>query len=313
MTTNLLRREWAGLAKIEATPGTAESLSASDGAIVFMDMPEITRNVAYTAIPAQQGLGWRTGVTGARSGVWTLRHKFYGKGGTGLPDYLALVKACGINFTGGSGAPLKNSTVTNTLGRYIGAGSTARYETLVGAMGNCVISGSAGSQAEFTYTMTGCLPVGTSGSPPTITYPTTTAPRWANAAGFSIGGTEYPVPDFEFDFGNTVILLPDPNTLSGYRCAYIANRAPQIRVKPTSFDFGTLNHLSRYFAGTESQIVITIGTASNNILTITAPKCQLINPPSDDSAVEGVLADSLVFQCNQNSDTEDSEFTLVWS
>jgi hypothetical protein len=306
-------REYLLLAKEEATPGTAETLAGTEGVFNIIDTPSITRNIPKVDIPGQNSLGFRQGAAGARRNDIAFSLFAMGKGSAALPEWAStFLPSCDVPFTSLTGAPVRGTTKTCTLARFMGSGSASRKETIVGAKGNAVFSFTAGAPARVNFSFAGCYSAAADATPPSVTHPTVIPPRWANAAGFSIGGTAFNVGSCEFDMGNNVILLPSPNGTSGYAYAWIPNRDPRIRVDLTGLDFGTRNDIAIYLASTQAQIILTLGTTTNNIITITAPACELVTPPSDNNR-DGVLADQLEFRLCQNGDTEDSEYTIVFS
>ena len=298
--------------KAEATLGTAESLTNAECTSNIIE-PDIAPTIGFTDIPAQSGLGQRAGVHQARGGSATFQLHACGKGSSGVPAWSDLLKACGCSLNTATFSPSANNGTGATMGKWEGSGATARFKSIVGAMGNAVWRFNAGQIVPIQFDFSGLWVAPSTATPPTVTHQTTTPPRFASAT-FTVGGTAYQISDLEFDMGNSTILREDPQTIQGYKSAWITDRRPVIRFAPEALNLGTggKDWFADFLSGTTAQIVITLGTASNNTITITAPACQLVSPPTTGDR-NGILTDVLEWRLNQNSDTEDSEYTIVFS
>jgi hypothetical protein len=67
-----------------------------------------------------------------------------------------------------------------------------------------------------------------------------------------------------------------------------------------------------HLAGTEAALNLVIGSSANNIVTITAPKMQLMDPPEDNDA-DGVIQDALMYQLNKSVDAGEDMLSIAFS
>jgi hypothetical protein len=306
------RQNLAGF-KNEATLGTAESITGAECTSNVLNMQLKPSEHGFTNIPAQNGYGQRAGVVAARAGSATFDIHAVGKGSSGLPAWADLLKACGCSLSSQTFSPDRTSSTGMTIAKWEGLTTTARYKSIFGAMGNAVFNFRPGDICPINFNFRGLWATPSTVSVPTVTHQTTTPPRFAGAT-LTIGGDSYVCNGLTFDMGNQIILRETEQTVQGYKSAWVVDRTPTIRISPEALPFGTggKNWFTDYYAGQTAQIIAVLGTVSNNIITLTAPACQLITPPDDEDR-NGILADSLEFRCNQNSDTEDSEYTIVFS
>jgi len=298
-------------AAAEGTLGLSATLDAAAGA---MNIEEMSRNpaVPFTMLTAQNGYGRRGGVGGARSGTKTIMHYLVGKGTTGLPYWAStLLPACGGVFAAQVFTPVANCGTGITCGLFKGAGATARLYKLAGCMGNAVFTFKAGEIVPVRFTFTGKQYAAVTQTLPTVTHPTATPPRFAGGT-FTIGGTTYQIDQLEFDMGNTVVLRPDPTDATGYISAWIPDRLAKVRISPEALPLATKDWDDFYYSGTTAALALTVGGSANNTIALAAPALQLISPPGEGDR-DGIETSVLEFQCNQNSDTEDSEYVLTFS
>lgn len=308
----ILTRQRLMTAKVEGTLGTPETLDNSTGVMNVLEMSR-TNSTSYTQTPAQNGVGQRKGRAGARMGTMQFSLHMVGLGSAGLPYWANLLGACGGAFTSQVFAPVVNNGTGATVGIYRGNGATAKLHKIAGAMGNAVMTFRAGEEALINFTFTGKLYTPATTTLPTVTHPTALPPLFANAT-FTIGGTAYVIDELEFDLGNVVVMRQDPTDTSGsgYVSAWISDRAPRVRIKPESLPLASKDWDADFLASTTAALSVILGSSANNIITIAAPALQLVSPPGEGDR-DGILTDVLEFNCNQNSDTEDSEYTITFS
>lgn len=307
----ILTRQRLLCAKVESVLGTPEVLGASEGAMNVIEMDRAPAT-PFTSIPAQNGLGQRKGRRGAASQTINFSLHAVGNGTTGLPYWADLLKACGGAFTSQTFSPVTNNGTGMTVGMLRGSGTTNLYR-IAGAMGNAVWNFKAGEVCPIQFSFTGKTYSAGTLTMPTVTHPTVDPPIFAGGT-LTIGGTQYPIDTLSFDFGNTVVMREDANDSSGsgYVSAWVANRMPKMTLAPEAQYVATKDFDDLFYSGTTQAIVAKIGTSANNTITVTAPAAQLLAPPGDGDR-NGILTSELQFQLNQNGDTEDSEYTIVFS
>jgi hypothetical protein len=309
----ILTRQRLMCAKVESTLGTPEDMTvAATGAMNILDMSR-SPSTPFTETPAQNGLGKRKGIAGARMGTMQFSLHMVGLGSSGLPYWANLLGACGGAYTSQTFAPVVDNGTGATLGLFRGASTTARLFKMAGAMGNAVMRFVAGEVCPIQFTFTGKIYTATTATLPTVTHPTALPPRFVSGT-LTVGGTTFVVDELEFDMGNVVVMRQDgtDTSNSGYISAWIADRAPRVRISPEALGLATKDWDADFFASNTAALSVVLGGTANNIITLAAPAMQLVTPPSDGDR-NGIYTDVLEFNCNQNSDTEDSEYTIAFS
>lgn len=300
-------------AKVEATLGTAESLTNAASVTNVVDMDH-TDSTEIVEIPAQNSFGMKTAHPGARSGSMSFQFYMVGNGATGLPYWANWLTGCGGAFTSQVFAPVRDNAVGLTAGIYRGISTTAVYQPLYGAMGNAVMTFQAGRISPIRFNLTGCVGPETTVTLPTVTQVTIAPPRCTGAA-VTIGGTEVIADMVEFDMGNTVIMrqaVGASGGTSGYASAWIPNRKPIIRISPEASGLSAKDWSDVFYSRTTAALVVTLGSDANNTITLAAPAIQLTRPPGNGDR-NGLWTRSLEFTCNQNADTEDSDYTITFA
>lgn len=300
----LVTRKRLIAAKLETTPGTGIALTATDATCPVYD-PALKYTIPMNRRKAPGSATDFTGVPGPRQGQFTGQTHLY-NAATAPAWASVLLAACGFVGSAGVYTPVTGSASANcaTVGFY----QSGRLKTIVGAAGTAVIKGSAGNPCTIDWTFTGKHAAPSSTAILAPTYDATVPPRFAGAT-VTIGGVAYKVSDFELDLGNKVTLVEDVNDVTGYAFALVVDREEKLTVKlmaTTAKDF-----YADHVAGTEAAFSMAVGSGTNGVVTIAAPKCQLTDPP-EDSDRDGYLEDSLTFQLNQNA-ADDSELSITLS
>jgi hypothetical protein len=312
-TAPLLRKKKNFAFKLETTTGTAEALTAAEGAANTFNQ-EINFVIPAGPRDGQGNLSPIAQIPGARSANVIVEAEMVGSGASGSdPAWIALLKASGMALNTGVLTPKTNATDTLTCGLY----QNGRFKSAAGCMFNPVITLTNGQKGKVVFTGLGVPQQPSDVSIITPTYKTTKPPR-VGATTFTIGGTAYRVDSIEIDLGNVVILREDISGVdsgsdaTGYRAAYITDRAPRIRISPEAMVFTTKDWYDFHRSGTTAALSCVIGVDANNTFTIAAPAMQLLNPPQDGDR-NGMLVDTLEFQLNRSADLGDDELTITLS
>ncbi len=310
ITTLVTRRRVLGI-KLEATQGTAESLSGTDATIpTYGGVPYIKLNVPMNRRKAPGSASDLTGIPGPFSGTATFTTHVANSGSGTAPAWASTnLAACGFAaLTAGTYSPVTGSSSAScvTIGEY----TAGRRKQLAGCAGNFVIKGTAGNPLTIDWTFTGKRVDPDSTAILTPTLVTVLPPRFA-AATITTGGTAYYVSEFELDYGNKVALVEDATDATGYRWALVTDREPKLTIKQMAVAYSTHDFQADHKAGTEVAFSCAVGSGGNGIVTLAASKCQLTEPPADEDK-NGYLSDNLVFQLNRNA-TDDSEFSIAFS
>lgn len=310
----LSRRRVLGFA-IEATNGTAVTPGTADCVTnIFGDIPMIRFSTEKVERQAQGSLSQIKQGRGARSGTATFEVEQVGNGATGTAIWAArLLPACGLQVSGGVWTPIDGPTQTITIAEYI----DGRLRMLAGCMGTMTAVFRRGQKGRLKFTFTGiqCPPSDTTLVAPTFLG--TRAPR-IGATTFTIGGTQYRVPEIEFDQGNKVMLREDVDGVdsagnpTGYRSAYITDRRPTIKASAEALSLASKNWWNDFQTEGVSALSLIMGNVANNTFALAAPSMELDDDPEDGDR-DGLATDSLTWVCTRNSSAGQDEYSYTLS
>jgi hypothetical protein len=304
----LLMRQTVFAAAVETTTGTAESLSASNADFNIYDS-KIDQDSELSERQGQSALSPLQGVAGSQGADVEFATDVVGKGSAGVPSNGIFLQAAGFavssqTYTIQTGSA---SAITLTCGKYV----DGRLKQAAGTMLDLVIKLKAGQPARFEYKGKGAWVVPTDVAILAPTYPTTLPPRFASAT-FTVGGTAYLVDEIEIALNNEIALRQDPSQASGFLAAVITNRKITVKLAPEAKLLASQNWYAAYVAGTQYALSIPIGASANNIITITAPKLQLLKPPADGDR-DGVYTEELEFQSCRSAAAGDDDLVITYT
>jgi hypothetical protein len=309
--SGLLRRRSVFAAKIEATVGTAETLSGAEGAFNAEEFT-IQPNVPITRREGQGGFNYLPGVAEGMQGTCTVRFGL-SYDGTTVPTWATvLLPACGWVETTGVFSPVtqgpggSGGVKTITIGHY----KDGKLALLSGAMGTWKIMAPTGKQAMIEFTFTGKYSTNeTDTALIAPTYPTVLPLRVA-AGALTFNSVNLCTSNVEFDAGNSVVMRECVNATdrSGFASAIVTNRAPVITADPESVLVATQNRDSLWLTSSAQAFSMRIG-ASGSSVTIAAPKAQLENKQQGNR--NDILTDDLTFLCTAGS-AADTELTITF-
>lgn len=304
----LLRRRSVFAAKVEATIGTAESLTATEGVFNCMNLA-IQPNIAVEEREGQGGFNYNASVPSQRSGTATFSTEAYYDGSTVPAWATVLLPGCGFINTAGVFSPLSqgpgSSVKTLTIGGYI----DGIFRKLSGCMGNFTIDLPTGRMIKFNWTFQGkwANPTDTAIIDPT--FPTTLPMRMA-AGSVSWNSVNMCTENITVDAGNEVILRECAGDASGIVSALVINRKPKITANPEMVLVATQDRHAQWLTTAPQSLVITTGASSENRLVITAPKAQIQNIQQGERS--GLLTDEIEWLATANDDP-DEELTIEFA
>lgn len=307
----LITKQSVFACKVEATTGTAESLTASEGAYNAFDV-EVQGEIDYAERQGQGSASYLPGVSGARRGKCRLRTELFGSGSnpSPTPAYAdTLLAACGFSGSSNVYKPVTGSAsyVSLTMAKYV----DGRKKTIAGATGNLVIRGAVGKPIDLLWEFSGVWVDPTATSLIAPTYPTVIPPALLGAT-ITVGGSAYRLPGFEIDMGNTVAYRQDANNAAGYLATVVSNRKPVLKISPEALALGTKDWYADMKSGATAAVSIAVGSTSGNTLTLAAPVAQLTAAPQDEDR-DGVLADGLTLLLCRSAAAGDDELTITFS
>ncbi len=307
----MLRRRSVFAAKVEATVGTAESLTGTEGvynAEEFMIQP----NIPMTRREGQGGFNYLPGMPEGMQGTCTIKHALT-YNGTDIPTWASvLLPACGWVDTAGTFSPVTQGpggaggVKTLTLGHY----KDGKFAVLSGAMGTWKIVAPTGKMAMIEFTFTGKYSTNeTDVALIAPTYPTVLPLRVA-AGALTFNSVALCTSNVEFDAGNSVVMRECVNATdrSGFVSAIVTNRQPVITADPESLLVATQDRDALWLTSSPQAFSMRIG-ASGSSITIAAPKAQLEN--KQQGGRNDIMTDDLTFLCTQGA-TADTELTIVF-
>jgi len=320
----LLKRLTAMAMKLESTIGTAESLTAAEGAFNAYDL-EIQLENDVEERECQGSFNYLAGVSGARGCTINFKVDLAMAGGTALPAWASvLFPCCGCEISSLVIAPKSeglsaSSSVhkTCTIGFY----ENGVFKSAAGCMGNFKIVANSGQIAYVEFEMKGVWQTVSDASLIDATYPQDLPMRFAGSgasAGVSLGGVSLCVSSLEFDLGNEVILRECPDTIAGYKSALVVSRYPKITIDPEHQLVANYDAFGKLLSNTEEAFSGMVGTGFTTGAQTNAPTCILAAPKAQIfSAQEGdrekLLTHELELMCNKNGQTEDEEFSLTFA
>lgn len=302
-------------AKIETTPGTAETLAAADAAMnIYNGMIQPTISIEQRQ--GQGGYGKLAGVPAGRIGVATFRTYLEWDGTATEPLWAeTFFPACGWVKTGQVYTPRSEAPGTNvktlTIGLYQHDGATGTvFYSIAGAMGTAVVTLPTGDQGYIDWTFTGTWQAPTNETMLTPTYPTAKGLRFAG------GLAEYDninmcVSEATISLGNEVVMRECPTTASGYITAFIADRTPIITANPESRPLATMNLWQEMLDSGENTLELDIAGPTTAVLSFDAPKAQVVNIQRGDRAK--IAIEDVEWQCNKNGATHDEELSITFT
>lgn len=305
----LLRRKAVFAAKVETTIGTAESLSASEGAFNAEEFI-IQPNVTMTRREGQGGFNYLTSMPEGMTGTCTVRMPLW-YNGTDIPTWASvLLPACGWVESTGVFSPRTEAPGSNVKTLTIGHYKDGKRALLSGAMGTFKIIAETGKTAYIEFTFTGKYSSNeTDTAIISPTYPSTTPLRFANGA-LTWNSVALCTSRVEVDAGNSVIMRECVNASdrSGYASALVTNRAPVITADPESVLVATQDRDSLWLTPTAQAFSMQIGSTGASV-TIAASKAALENKQQGNR--NDMMTDDLTWLCTAASSV-DNELTLTF-
>lgn len=305
----LLRRKAVFAAKVETTPGTAESLTAAEGVFNARDFI-IQPSIAMTRREGQGGFNYLPSIPEGMMGTCTIVHDLT-YNGTDIPTWASvLLPACGWVDSAGTFSPKTEAPGSNVKTLTIGHYKDGKRAMLSGAMGTFTITCQTGKVAYITFTFTGKY---SSNETDTAliapTYPTATPLRFA-AGALTWNSVALCTSNVTVDAGNSVIMRECVNASdrSGYVAAIVTNRAPVITADPESVLVATQDRDAKWLTWAPEAFSMQIGTAGASI-TVAAPEAQLENKQQGNRS--DILTDDLTWLATAGSSV-DSELTIAF-
>jgi hypothetical protein len=309
---SLLNEQRVLAASIEGTSGTAETLDATDATFnVYTDGPIIECTTGFTQRDGQSSFDSLPGVIQGKQGRARFSTDLVGASSGVSPAWaLTFLPGCGMvessrSWTFVTGA---SAAKTLTLAEYI----DGSYRILYGAVGTFTIDLTAGQAGRVNFEFLGVYGTETDATILAPTYETVKPPRWANASGCAYNSQNLVLNTLQIAANNELKLRESANVTAGYVGGIITNRRVTWNADPEAVVLSTVNWMSVYEASTEASLAAVVGTTTHNIITITMPKAQLVEPPNVGDR-DGLSTRLLSGQANRNAAAGDDCLSLVFS
>jgi hypothetical protein len=321
MAAPLLNTKQQIAIKQEAAAGTPIALAAAD-VIIHTGIAEYEVDAQITDREFNSAtLSPRGSVIGAISA--TIRFKMYMRGTVGVPvdptnlsDLAVPFKGCGVNAVVAAGEttykPSSTLIVDDTSGGYC---TVALYEdgrrySIAGAQGNCKLTFERGAPGMAEFEFKGIYIEPTDAALLVPTYPAVVEPPFLGASMTVLTYGNAIINTLTLDFGNEVVMRPDPNDASGYFSGQIVSRKPTGTIDPEEVLAATKNWWNEWTVGTTGAITTgTWGGAAENQFNLTIPKAAYRSVNRDNR--DGIAIAPIDFDCRANTDAGDDEWNLL--
>lgn len=311
----LLKRKRVLAAKVEGTIGTAESLTASEGAFNAYDVM-IQPTIDVEQREAQAAFNYLSGVPGARMGTATFRTDLGWDGTATMPTWASvLLPGCGVVETSQVYNPTTEAPGDNVKTLTIGCYIDGKLRTIAGAVGNVTFNFPSGRMAFAEWEFQGVYAsADTDTAIVAPTYPTASPLRFASATA-TFNSVDLTVENASINLGNEMVMREDASTSAGYVSGIVTNRQPRITCNPESVLVATQDRITSWFDATESAFSLVINgpapVTSTSTITFSAAKAQIINDQEGDR--NRIVTDELEFSCNKNGTTNDQELQITFA
>jgi hypothetical protein len=303
----LLSRLSVLAAKVEATPGTAESLTNAEAAFNIMNA-EMNANIDVSTRPIQGSFRKLPGVPGMRTATCTFSIELIGTGAGGVPTWATVFLAgCGIVNSAGVLTPRNEAPGTNVKTLTIGLYENGRRKLMRGAVGNVVFEYVPGQAVMMNFTFTGVWAGVSDTAILAPTYPTLSPIRAASGAA-TINSVVQTFASCSFDVGNVVAIRPSVANVEGATYGIITDRTPTITIDPEATVATGNDIFADWIAGTTRAFSLGIEDASDEV-TLAAPAVQRQTISNGDR--EGLRLDQQTLLCCR--DGANAEFSLTFA
>lgn len=314
----MLTRRRVLAAKIETTPGTAETITAADGGILVIS-PKVDVNIEMESrkdiLPSLSNL---PDIPGKQGATLTFQTELKGAGAaysaSVTPAIGKYLRACGFNevidTTAGAETvtydPISDNIPTLTMWLY----EDGVVKKIKGAQGTVKISAENGKPVYADFTFTGVWDGITDAAMITPTFETTVPPVLLSAA-FSVDSYAAKISKLDIDMANAIALLDDISSPTGYSVASITGRQPVGSFDPEMTTVVTYDWFGKWLAGGTGAMSASVGATQYNKYAISAPAVQYTKIADADR--NGVAINDVTVKLNQSSSAGNDEIQLVFS
>lgn len=306
----LLKRKRVLAAKVESTPGTAETLTAAEAAFNCYDIA-IQHEIEMNARESQAMFAMRASVPGGYKGGITFKHDASWDGTATEPSWAdVFLPACGWVKTGQVFTPRTEAPGNNVKTLTIAVYVDGVRKLLRGCMGTFKIVCPSGKPAVVEFDFKGIWVSPTDVAILAPTYPTAQPLRFASSV-TTWNSVALTVENMTLDSGNTILLREDSSDVSGFKSAIITNRMVKITGNPEAKTIATQDRYGKLLDMSEHALTFDLDGPTNSKITIAAPKAQIQAISEADR--ENLVVDEIEWGCNRNVSAVDEECSITFT
>lgn len=304
------------LAKVEATPGTAETLAAAD--MFIAQNVKFTPNYGNTENAGMTGvLSKEPGVSGTQSGTLSLDVVMKGQGAAGsAPEWRDAIMSCGFAevIAGGVSVTYNPAAPESyyTYGLYApglgGAGEDLLFK-LAGCQGNAKFTFKAGTLRVMSVEVQGLIVAPADGTILSVPTWDTTAPTAFLNDAVTMHGSTLAFETLSIDMGQTLAIRPNANSAAGILTAQISGRRATGSVDIEAEKLATFNIYTRITANTTGALAMTPSASAGNKVALSCPKIRFTGVDHGERA--GALVWSAAFECLRSANAGNDEVSII--
>jgi hypothetical protein len=308
----LNRKKVVFAASIEATPGTVETIDATDGVFNVQNF-ELQNETEMIERLGQGGAGRLPSVPGMYVARATFR-TYIGYDGTDIGNWATvLFPGCGVINASGVFSPRLEAPGTNVKTLTIARYCDGKRRIMYGAMGTFQSFFPTGELAYIDWDFQGVWGGETDVTMIAPNYPNAETPLRASGGATTYDSVNVCAKNCTFDIGNVIVPIECNNgsNVPGVRFFMVTDRNPKITTDPFSVLRATQDRYGDFFVGKEAAFSMSIAAPSSSAITLAAPKAQILSIAEGDRG--GLCIDNMELQCNKNVDANDQEFAITFS
>lgn len=302
-------------AKIETTSGTAIALTSADASFCAYDV-KIEMDIESESREGQGSFGGIAAVPGGYKGKATFKIDCGWDGTATEPAWAdTFLPACGWVKSGQVFTPRSEGPGSNvktlTIGAYLGpdGASSGPFKSLSGCAGTFKLVCPTGKMAYFEFEYSGVWVPPTDVALIVPTYPTALPLRYANST-TTWNSVALCLENITLDAGNEVVMR-ECAAANGYEAAMIVDRHIKVTGNPEMRKIATQDRWTQFTGMTEAALTWGLDGPTTAVLTIAAPKAQLIKVAEGNR--NKIVTDELEWACNQNASSVDTDATITFT
>lgn len=305
-----LKRKRVLAAKIETTPGTAETLTGSEASFNAYNIIA-QQEIEMESREAQGGFGPHTSLAAGRKGRITFSVDASWDGTATEPSWAdTFLPACGWVKSGQVFTPRTEVPGANVKTITIAIYQDGVRKILAGAAGTFQMVCATGKTAVFNFDFMGIWRPPTDETILAPTYPTALGLRYASST-TTYNSVALCLENLTLDSGNTITLKECATNVYGYDYALVTNRTITVTGNPESKLVATQDRFGLHIASTEAALTWNLDGPTNAVLTMAAPKAQIVDIKEGDR--NGLVIDDITWQCNRNASAIDEEASITFT